>query len=191
MLAIPPSTWGNLTFDPLLPPELTLQMGWSRKWLGLLRDRFWTGHPAPASVAESGARRESIREATASQPAVHSPVLTAFLSGPAAEAWAGLPREVREHDLRQHFEARLPGFQSALRSTRWLDWPATPWTQAGDSFAAPGQLTRAGALLRRGLGRLQFAGEHTSTRFPGYMEGALESGVRVAEQLTRELSAAT
>ena len=34
-------------------------------------------------------------------------------------------------------------------------------------------------------GRLHFAGEHTCYAFTGYMEGALRSGLRVAEQLAR------
>ena len=38
-------------------------------------------------------------------------------------------------------------------------------------------------MLAAGVGTLHFAGEHTCYPFAGYMEGALRSGLRVAEQL--------
>jgi monoamine oxidase len=42
-----------------------------------------------------------------------------------------------------------------------------------------------GPLLQEGLGRLHFAGEHSWYAFHGYMEGALQAGVRVAKRLAR------
>ena len=38
-------------------------------------------------------------------------------------------------------------------------------------------------LLARGTGRVVFAGAHTSTEFQGYMNGAVESGQRAAEDI--------
>jgi monoamine oxidase len=40
-----------------------------------------------------------------------------------------------------------------------------------------------GPTLYNGIGRLHFAGEYTSYAFMGYMEGALNSGVRVAKRI--------
>ncbi len=53
------------------------------------------------------------------------------------------------------------------------------------SYAAfgPGQVTRFWGLLQRPAGRIVFAGEHTSTRAQGYLEGAVESGERAARQV--------
>ena len=64
-----------------------------------------------------------------------------------------------------------------------MEWPADGWTRCGYSFPAPGEVTRVAPLLRRGIGRIRFAGEHTSSKFPGYMEGALDSGVAVARAI--------
>jgi hypothetical protein len=63
-----------------------------------------------------------------------------------------------------------------------------PLTRASYSFPAPGQVTAFGPTLvdgvhGDGLAPLMFAGEHTSYGFVGYMEGALSSGVRVAQAL--------
>ena len=43
--------------------------------------------------------------------------------------------------------------------------------------------------LARPRGRILFAGEHTSLRWQGYMEGAVESGLRAAAEV-RAMSAA-
>jgi monoamine oxidase len=66
-----------------------------------------------------------------------------------------------------------------------MDWPSDPWTQTGYSFPAPGQVTTVGPILRQGLGRLHFAGEHTCFAFVGYMEGALNSGVALARRIAK------
>jgi monoamine oxidase len=68
-----------------------------------------------------------------------------------------------------------------------MDWPGDRWTMGSYSFPAPGQVTLQGQRLYDGIGRLHFAGEHTSYAFMGYMEGALHSGASVARRLaTRE-----
>ena len=65
-----------------------------------------------------------------------------------------------------------------------MDWPSDEWTQCGYSFPAPGEVTTVGPMLREGVGgRLHFAGEHASYAFIGYMEGALNSGVALANRL--------
>lgn len=49
-----------------------------------------------------------------------------------------------------------------------------------------GPLLRKGFQIRKGLRiRMHFAGEHACYAFVGYMEGALQSGLRIAEQLAR------
>jgi monoamine oxidase len=64
-----------------------------------------------------------------------------------------------------------------------MDWPGMQWVGASYSFPAPGQVTTVGPMLRRGLGRIHFAGEHCCYKFVGYMEGALSSGVELAKRI--------
>lgn len=45
------------------------------------------------------------------------------------------------------------------------------------------------SLLARRTGRVVFAGEHTSERWQGYMNGAVESGQRAARALIAEQAA--
>lgn len=75
------------------------------------------------------------------------------------------------------------GYKDNATKTRFMNWPNDPWTLAGYSFPAPGQVTTVGPILQKGIGRLHFAGEHASYKFVGYMEGALNSGALVAKRL--------
>ena len=81
------------------------------------------------------------------------------------------------------WEQSFPGSKEQFSEHRFMDWPADPWTLGGYSIAAPGQLTAFGALLHESIGRVRFAGEHTCPAFAGYMEGALQSGVRAAQSI--------
>ena len=65
-----------------------------------------------------------------------------------------------------------------------MDWPSDPWVKASYSFPAPGEVTTLGPLLQQAAGgRIHLAGEHTCYAFVGYMEGALQSGARLARKL--------
>ncbi len=77
----------------------------------------------------------------------------------------------------------LRGFAGAVKEIRVIDWSQEPFFGACYSFPAPGSMTTIMPILRNGLGHVHFAGEHCSAAFVGYMEGALESGLRVAETI--------
>jgi monoamine oxidase len=84
----------------------------------------------------------------------------------------------------ERLEPVAPGITAAYTGRAWLDaWARDRWT--GGSYAAfgPGQVTRFWGLGARPSGRVVFAGEHTSTRAQGYLEGAVESGERAARQV--------
>jgi monoamine oxidase len=63
------------------------------------------------------------------------------------------------------------------------DWTADPWARGGYAFADPGFDPAWRPLLSRRAGRIVFAGEHTSERWQGYMNGAVETGQRAAREL--------
>jgi monoamine oxidase len=54
-------------------------------------------------------------------------------------------------------------------------------------FLDPGFDPAWRSLLGRRAGRIVFAGEHTSERWQGYMNGAVESGHRAARELLHDL----
>jgi monoamine oxidase len=61
-------------------------------------------------------------------------------------------------------------------------WAIEPWSRGAFAVFRPGQMTSMLPVMASPEGRVHFAGEHTST-WPGWMEGALESGERAAREV--------
>lgn len=63
------------------------------------------------------------------------------------------------------------------------DWNAEQWTRGCFAAHFPvGVWTRDGSAFRAPCGRIHWAGTETSSQWHGYMEGALRSGSRAAEE---------
>ena len=63
------------------------------------------------------------------------------------------------------------------------DWAGDPYSRGTWSFLRPGQVHAAWSALRAPEGPVHFAGAHTALRWPSFMDGAVESGHRVAEEV--------
>jgi monoamine oxidase len=185
VLAVPPSTWARIAFDPPLPAQLRPQMGASIKFLVAVKSRFWR---------EAGQSSEALTDGpigltwdnTAGQAGAEGPAcLTAYSGGPHAETILGWPANERAGKYLDLLEGLYPGMRKAQARTRFVNWVGDPWTRGGYSVPAPGEVTTVGPILHDGLGRLHFAGEHACPAFQGYMEGALQSGARLARRLAR------
>lgn len=66
-----------------------------------------------------------------------------------------------------------------------VNWSQRPWSRGSMAYFKPGQYMRyRGAASEPEYGgRFLFAGEHTSLRFAGTLQGALESGVKAASEI--------
>ena len=182
VLAIPPSVWSMIRFSPALPKVLDPQMGMNVKFLSVVKSRFWRVAKLPPNSCSDGDIGMTY-DATDAQGDDGPAVLTAFSGGTAAEAIHRRAVPERQPAYLKELEALYPGFGSQFVKGQMMDWIGDPWTRAGYSFPAPGQVTTIGPMLREGVGRLHFAGEHTCYQFVGYMEGALHSGVALAKRL--------
>lgn len=75
-----------------------------------------------------------------------------------------------------------------LRRTRLLAWDSVswendPWARGGYAFFDPAYSPALRQWLARPFGRVFFAGEHTSLKWQGYMNGAVETGLRAVEEI--------
>jgi monoamine oxidase len=64
-----------------------------------------------------------------------------------------------------------------------VTWEDDPWARGGYAVFTRGFDPALRAALSRGTRRIVFAGGHTSRDFQGYMNGAVESGLRGAEEI--------
>jgi monoamine oxidase len=63
-----------------------------------------------------------------------------------------------------------------------VSWEREPWSTGGYAVFGPGFDPRDRRLLSAAHGRVLFAGEHTSERWQGFMNGAVESGQAAARE---------
>jgi monoamine oxidase len=109
-------------------------------------------------------------------------ILTNFLGGKgSSEAGVGRPKATVAE-----LEKIFPGTAAAYADRKVvMVWPRQPFTKGAYTCPLVGQYTTmldvAGATELNGA--LLFAGEHTSLDFSGYMNGAVESGNRVAREI--------
>ncbi len=114
------------------------------------------------------------------------PVLEAFLAGDFARERerSGDRRVISEATavLRKMYGEKVPG-PMRFRLTRW---GSDPFSRGSFSFAGVGSTPQDRETLAESLGEtLFFAGEATSTDFPGTVHGAYLSGLREAERLLK------
>lgn len=188
VLAIPPSVWGKIRFDPALPAELVPQMGANVKYLARMDSRFWReAGRSGDSLSDTGFQEtwDATNTCPHGWPKDGRGVLTGFAGADAAHRLIEAARDAKNTDAAciDALENIQPGFAAAFRSGRFMNWPGDPYTGASYSFPAPGQVMTISPMLRAGIGRLHFAGEHCSSAFVGYMEGALRSGIECAKRV--------
>jgi monoamine oxidase len=148
-----------------------------------VRRRFWEDEGV------TGAASTDLFEGRIDRQPYHAPadpdgraMLETFMEGATAEELSGRPEaEILETALR-HLEQVHPRIREFVEGGVAKAWSADPYSRAGWSWPAPGDVSRYLAALRRPAGRIHFAGEHTS-RVRSTMEGALRSGVRAAREV--------
>ncbi|HEU4343936.1 MAG TPA: NAD(P)/FAD-dependent oxidoreductase [Candidatus Binatia bacterium] len=73
--------------------------------------------------------------------------------------------------------------RARLVASRGVSWEDDLWARGGYAFFDSSFPPSARRLLALPWRRVFFAGEHTSTTWQGYMNGAVESGLRAAEEV--------
>src|SRR6185295_6064395 len=73
--------------------------------------------------------------------------------------------------------------RAELTASRKIVWEQDPFARGGYAYFDPGYNPALRVWLARPAGRLFFAGEHTSIKWQGYMNGAVESGRRAAAEI--------
>ena len=169
-----------MRFDPTLPDALQraideLGYGTVTKTAIQFAARQW-----PAGYATTEGVTQRVYEPTADQPGAAG-VLMSYAGGSGGRVLADRTLTDRmtliESEMRfihNITAASIGGFSRA--------WSGEP--RYGGSYAVyrPGQVTAFWEILRRPHGRVWLAGEHVATH-TGYLEGAVESGERVAAEI--------
>lgn len=85
-------------------------------------------------------------------------------------------------------EGAFSGSQISLTGkTELAHWPGNPFVRGSYSCFRPGQVSRFEGAAAAPVRRLYFAGEHCSSEYWGFMNGAAETGRKVAEQVLKRM----
>jgi monoamine oxidase len=191
IVAIPPTLAGRIDYHPLMPPErdqLTQRYGQGTltKVAAVYDKPFWrdqglTGQAVSIDGLVSATFDDSPQEGGPG-------VIFGFVGGDSARTYQRMsPQEGRDKVLGEFAsffgeEARSP---KDFFETRWT---TEQWTRGCPvGIAGPGTLLAYGDQMRAPYGKIHWAGTETSTYWNGYMDGAVRSGQRAAQEVLDEL----
>jgi monoamine oxidase len=109
-------------------------------------------------------------------------MLVAYFKHDGARALAAAPPEARAAQGIERIARLLPGLEQQVIASTVKVWAEDPWEGGAYLQFLPGQLYDLKPHFSTPEGRLHFAGDHTSY-LPGWMQGALTSGHRVADEI--------
>lgn len=184
VLTLPAPTLRDVAFDPPLPPQQAtaishLRYGAATRVLLQFESRFWR-RPGRHSAFGSDRPFGAVWDAN-EQQARRPGILSLLAGGQASTAVRSILGSGGTGELIDRL--RWLGPPSALLTHRVVDWDEDPWSRGGYAFFDPAFPPALRDWLGRACGRLAFAGEHTSARSQGYMNGAIESGKRAAAEV--------
>jgi monoamine oxidase len=184
ILANPPSVWPELVITPSQwhpKNEIGIMgMGGAVKFFSDVKERFWIKEGA--APLGGSLRLGQVWEGTDNQTRVRNQgIVLSVFAGPTLSGRVPTP-DVMKDELPKLY----PGYPHNLIKTLFTDWPNRLFIKTGYAAPRKGDIFKIGKKLSEPFhGRLFFGGEHTQMDFFGYMEGALRSGHRAADQLMR------
>ncbi|MEO7274836.1 MAG: NAD(P)/FAD-dependent oxidoreductase [Vicinamibacterales bacterium] len=185
--ALPASTLRDVVFDPPLPDDqhraiATLKYGRATRVLLQFARRFWRHRTRPIAF---GTDQPTGAVWDANEEQAGGPGILSLLAGGRA---SGELQSILAADGTEGAARRLAWLASAGRvpaptGAAVIVWDDDPWVKGGYAVFDPSFDPALRAWLARPTGRILFAGEHTSLRWQGYMNGAVESGRRAAAEV--------
>ncbi len=191
VVAVPPALTARIAYDPPLPAgrdQLTQRMpaGSVIKFHVVYDRPWWRDAGLSGQVLAIGDRIDVTFDC--SPPDESLGIITGFFEGAQAIAAEDLGEAGRrDHVVGVLTRALGPPASSPVA---YVDrsWSAEPWTRGCyGAHLPPGAWTQLGPWLRPPCGRIHWAGTETAERWAGYIEGAIDSGERVAAEVLAAL----
>jgi monoamine oxidase len=111
-----------------------------------------------------------------------SGILTSYTGGQRALDLSAMSESERQTFVLRQMGNLFSGLDSQYISGTSQIWHEDKFARGAFTYFEPGQMTTLLPIAQRPEGRVHFAGEHTSA-WHGWMNGALESGNRAAEEV--------
>jgi monoamine oxidase len=149
------------------------------------RKRFWVSEGL-TGFATTDLPIGQVWDTTYKQPGVRG-ILQAFPISLHSRRVTEMLEKERINFALEQVETVYPGARENFEGGVSKCWDEDEWARGGTAFYKPGQFSSLLPHVARPEGRVHFAGEHTSVWIDGWMQGALESGNRVAREVDAAL----
>jgi monoamine oxidase len=158
-----------------------LGMGTNSKLHVQFTDRHWNSLGNNGNTfADTG--YQNTWEVSRAQPGA-SGILVDYTGGNIGASFGAGTPDGRAREFLAQLEPVLPGISAKYNGKATIDfWTAYPWTKGSYSYWKVGQYTGFSGVEKERRGKIHFCGEHTSQDFQGYLNGAVETAERVANQ---------
>jgi monoamine oxidase len=188
IVTVPPPVQARIEYDPPLPSDRAQLI--QRMPIGAVvraviewDEPFWRADGLTGETVDFDSPIAASLDA--SPPDGERGVLSTYAFGPAGRQVGRLAPEERRRLFLDALTARLGPKTATPAEYREYTWHGDPWS--GGAIKAhfpPGVLTTLGHALRRPVGRIHWAGTETAPRWFGFIEGAIRSGERAAEEVS-------
>lgn len=187
VVAVPLPLSVRIAYDPPLSPERDalaqrMPMGSVIKWYVAYEKPFWRERGLNGFTNSALPPIDVSFDVT---PAEGQPgLLAGFIDSPYSLHWTSRPAADRKKMVVDHLVDLLGPEAANPLDYEDQNWPAEEWSRGcyGASMG-PGVMTTVGKSIREPHGRVHWAGSETSMKWMGYVEGAIRSGERVAEEV--------
>jgi monoamine oxidase len=187
VVALPPTLAGRIDYEPPLPAQRDqlvqhMPQGSVIKFHVLYDTPWWRSEGLSGTILCPG---EPIGVTFDCTPPDGTPgLITGFFEGPAAVAAGGRTTDERRDTVLDVLARTLGERARDVLGYIDRDWSAEPFTRGCyGAHLPPGAWTVYGPALREPVGRIHWAGTETAERWTGYIDGAIDSGQRVAAEV--------
>jgi monoamine oxidase len=144
------------------------------------RKKFWT-REGEALTANTDLPIMWCLDGAFGQPGPRG-ILESYMAGPQARKAAAMTETERQAFTLAEMDKVFPGIRDNYEGGTSYCWDQDEWAQGDYAWFKPGQVGALLPSIASVEGRIHFAGEHASA-WPGWMQGALESGNRAAREV--------
>jgi len=184
ILAMPATALRDVDFEPALPGVRreaisTLKYGGATRLLMQFDTRWWVKPGRPRAFG-SDLPTGAVWDGNEQQGGRHG-ILSLLAGGRASAELVDIINKDGAEGVADRLRAL--GKPSPVLAAHLIRWNDDPWARGGYAFFDTEFRPEWRDLLAAPHGRIFFAGEHTSVRWQGYMNGALQSGHRAAAEV--------
>ena len=190
IITVPPALIDRIKFNPLLPAKRAqlhqrMPMGTAMKCFAIYEHPFWRDKGLSGQVVSDDNPVSVVFDASPNDGSCG--ILLSFVESNNARNFTSLPESKRKqivlNRLAKHFGA------NAEKPIQYIDrcWAEEEYSRGCYvGFCPPGVLTNFGDVLRKPIGNIHWAGTETAVKWNGYMDGAVESGYRAADEVIQK-----